>query len=89
MQREMRARNSGITTAQAYLTDNGNEEAVFDIHTLGIFGVTMKEKNSENIVPLKQQHCNKLFIFYSYCLLIFVSTKKENIIQKKQLQDKI
>jgi ATP-dependent DNA helicase RecG len=39
----------GVTTAQQKLIANGNGQAVFDFDTLGVFGVTIKEKNIEAI----------------------------------------
>ncbi|GHT64716.1 hypothetical protein AGMMS50239_22940 [Bacteroidia bacterium] len=39
--------NRGIETAQADLRDNGNEPAKFDLKTLGVFGVIIKEKPIE------------------------------------------
>ncbi|GHS88418.1 hypothetical protein FACS1894201_09870 [Bacteroidia bacterium] len=37
--------NRGVAMAQADLTTNGNEPAEFDLNTLGVFGVIIKEKN--------------------------------------------
>ncbi|GHT36669.1 hypothetical protein FACS189435_0100 [Bacteroidia bacterium] len=41
--------NRGIETAQSDLRDNGNEPAKFDLKTLGVFGVIIKEKPIEKI----------------------------------------
>ncbi|KAA6339139.1 hypothetical protein EZS27_012913 [termite gut metagenome] len=41
--------NRGIETAQLDLKDNGNEPARFDLETLGVFGVIVKEKPIEKI----------------------------------------
>ena len=41
--------NRGIATAQEELVKNGNEPATFDLKTFGVFGVSVKEKNIENI----------------------------------------
>jgi ATP-dependent DNA helicase RecG len=39
----------GVTTAQQKLVANGNGQAKFDLDTLGVFGVTIREKNIESI----------------------------------------
>jgi len=39
----------GVTTAQQKLIANGNGQAKFDFDTLGVFGVTIREKNIEAI----------------------------------------
>ncbi|GHT78309.1 hypothetical protein AGMMS50262_20800 [Bacteroidia bacterium] len=41
--------NRGIETAQLDLKNNGNEPAKFDLRTLGVFGVIIKEKPIEKI----------------------------------------
>jgi ATP-dependent DNA helicase RecG len=43
--------NRGIATAQANLLSNGNLEAEFDINTIGIFEVRMKEKKLHSFTP--------------------------------------
>ena len=40
----------GVTTAQQKLIANGNGQAKFDFDTLGVFGVTIQEKNIE-VIP--------------------------------------
>jgi len=39
----------GVMTAQQKLIENGNGQAKFDFDTLGVFGVTIREKNIEAI----------------------------------------
>jgi ATP-dependent DNA helicase RecG len=41
--------NRGISTAQQELVKNGNGQATFDIKTIGVFGVTIKARNIEEI----------------------------------------
>jgi len=45
----------GVTTAQQELIKNGNGAAIFDLNTLGVFGVTIREKNIEEI-PVDYQN---------------------------------
>ena len=39
----------GVSTAQQELIKNGNGNAEFDLNTIGVFGVTIREKDIENI----------------------------------------
>jgi len=45
----------GVATAQQKLIANGNGLAIFDFDTLGVFGVTIREKNIEEI-PVNYQN---------------------------------
>ncbi|KAA6339442.1 hypothetical protein EZS27_012608, partial [termite gut metagenome] len=78
--------NRGIETAQLDLKDNGNEPAVFDLETLGVFGVIVKEKPIEKIPadfsnPWKSDNVNSSVNFYD---LSEIEKNIYSIIQENQ-----